>query len=430
MSNVRTPGRSIGRYFPFSVSGAALLALALALLAGSLLSRDPYELVLAAFALLILGSLAALSRMQAQQLEKYPIQWDSANPLVAGREPAEQRVTGIEIKPLLGFRLHFTVAGRLQVGNGASLYLVQTTVASRASGGALPVRLAFPLCGVFACHGVLSIGDIFGLTRSRAGEPFARRLAVCPGPHPESVSVRIDATERSEEKQSQLNSDEDKYYMREYAPGDRFRDINWKTSSRLAQLITRIAPVAQERTKIITVELRNYRAEAPETLDSVAHLSYLKGWLLAFLRQAKASNPDFQFLVATGSGTSRLSSVEDIDAFAQVLSEIHYRSEAPIAQAPTDEIYVFTTPFDRELPAMLQAFPQAKITVFRTLPGDWPAGARRRKVALFRFRDQLPLPGPWAFRREARSSVPGLEATRARVAAQDSLRVGLIDFGE
>ena len=429
MKGFRSTVRAIRYYFPLAPAGSVLGFFAVLLLATSFQTRDPYQIVLSVTALFVLAMLAFLSRIQADQLSKYPIQWDSSQPLVAGPEPSVQRLTGVIVRPFMGFRLHFAVRGRLTVGRRASLFLSQETVASAASpGGEIPVRLVFPLCGLFRAEGVLKVGDIFGLTRAQFGDSYERHLAVIPAAFPEAISVRVEATERSEEKQSQMNSDEEKYYMREYAPGDRFRDINWKSSIRLSQLFTRIAPIAQEQTKIIAVEFRNYRENAPESLESVMHLNHLKSWTLSFLRVVKESNPDFQFVVMSGMGATRLESKDDIERYAAELAELTYQSESveEVAAPPTDEIYLFTTPYDRQLPALLAGYPQKRVNLFRTVSPRAPGSHRRRTLALFHLREQLPIPGLWVFRRDVALEQPGVDQSRARILGEEAVEARVV----
>lgn len=430
MADARSTARSIIYYFPLAPAGSALGIFAVLLLANSFRTRDPYEIVLAVTALFVLVALALLSRLQAGHLARYPIQWDSSRPLVAGSEPTIQRLTGIVARPLLGFRLHFVVHGRLTVGRDASLFLSQESVVGAPSqNGEVPVRLLFPVCGLFHAEGVLKVGDVFGLTRAQFGGSYERHLPVVPAAYPEALSVRVEATERSEEKQSQISSDEEKYYMREYAPGDRFRDINWKSASRLSQLFTRIAPIAQEQTKIIAVELRNYREEAPESLESIMHLNHLKSWLLTFLRVVKEANPDFQFVVSSSRGATTLATMEDVDGYANELAELGFDSQGVELETPaTDEIYIFTTPFDRQLPALFATYPHKRINLFRTVGPDAPGVAKRRSLALFSPREQVPIPGPWVFRRERRLTQPGIDQSRVRLLGQESIEARLVSI--
>ena len=54
------------------------------------------------------------------------------------------------------------------------------------------------------------------------------------------------------------------------------KDINWKTSSRLNQLITRISPLALDKEMLLQISFRHYKFDTKETLSSTLHLEYLK----------------------------------------------------------------------------------------------------------------------------------------------------------
>ena len=411
-----------GFYYPFTITGSALTVLGLVLLVRSLIIKDPYELLLSIAALFVLAALVLLGRLQAGQFAKLRIQWDSSAPVAARSTDSAagaQKLTGVALSPFLWYRLHFSLRGTLTAGRGATMFVSHDQ--SAVGRETIPLELSLPVCGSLDAHGYLSIGDIFGLTRSRFGRPFQRIIAVQPAVFPEPISVHVEAAERTEEKQSQLNSDEDKYYMREYAPGDRFRDINWKTSSRLLQLYTRISPIAQEQTKIIALDFRNYREAASETLESVTHLNHIKSWLLSFLRTVKGENRDFHFHVTTARGLKRLETREDIERFAEELATMPFQSDpGHLGElASTDEIYIFTTPYDKQLPALLHYYPQRRINVYRTLSASWQAGSRRRQLPLFDPKDHLPLPGFWALRREPRLSQPTIEHSAVGIVGQE-----------
>jgi uncharacterized protein (DUF58 family) len=312
------------------------------------------------------------------------------------------------------------------VGRNAWLRVSQEL--STAGDEVVTLPISIPLAGVFDAEGLLSIGDIFGLTRSRFGSPIQRRLSVEPAVFPEEIAIRVEAAEKTEEKQSQFNSDEDKYYMREYSPGDRFRDINWKTSSRLHQLFTKIAPVALEQTKVIAVEFRNYRDSVPETLASVNHLSYLKSWLVSFIRTVREQNPDFRFQIVTGRGIKKVNSKEDLSQFSEELAGMMFQGDPGVVNtlAETDEIFIFTTPYDKLLPVLLPQYPQRTINVIRTLTDGWTGGTARRQLPLFRPSENLDLPGLWALRREKKLTQPGIEHAGARIIAQQVVEARLM----
>jgi uncharacterized protein (DUF58 family) len=264
------------------------------------------------------------------------------------------------------------------------------------------------------------VRDVFGLTRARFGEELERFLTVLPAwitPEPPRL---VEPAGGFEDKSLRKASEEEKYFMREYQPGDRFRDINWKVSSRLQELITRISPVTQEKTRLLSVDFRHYRGEGPESLESVLHLDYLKSWLLAFLRGLKSANERLQFRVRTAAGSRLLATAEDIELFAEELAGLPYQSDPGPGTEEAGELFVFSTPFDKGLPLFLAARPLARALVFRTVRGRAPVGAsagtaagakadvrngRRRsrgdveRVLFLPEASEAFLPGPWALRR-------------------------------
>ena len=259
------------------------------------------------------------------------------------------------------------------MGRGAGVRLARSL--SFAAAGTHPLPLSLPLCGQLSAQGRFSVRDLFGLTRARFGEEPERSLTVLPAwlsPEPPRL---VEPAGGFEDKSLRRASEEEKYFMREYQPGDRFRDINWKVSSRLQELITRISPVTQEKTRLLAVDFRHYRAAGAESLESVLHLDYLKSWLLAFLRGLKSANERLQFRVRTGAGSSLLATEEDIERFAVELSGLHYQSDPGPGVEEAGELFVFSTPFDRGLPLFLAARPLARAQVFRTVRR--PAGIRR-----------------------------------------------------
>jgi hypothetical protein len=207
-----------------------------------------------------------------------------------------------------------------------------------------------------------------------------------------------------EEKSKRQSSEEEKYYMREYMPGDRFRDINWKVSSRLDELITRISPITQEKSTVISVFFRSFREPRAESAESIAHLNVLKSWLLTFLRRMKSDNPALQFRVHAGSSVALLATEEELERFAFELAGLCYQGEGPgvmANEAPESggEAFVFTTPFDRNLGRFLASVASAprRLYLFRTVPARGAGQGQTMQL----FPGPLDfLPGPWVLRRE------------------------------
>jgi uncharacterized protein (DUF58 family) len=417
--------RRAGRLYPFTLAGTMVAAAAFLLIGRGLAKGNPYAVFLALLAVVVLTLLAVAGRLQATACARRQVQWDCSPTLTARRPGTEQAIHGPEARVLPFFRVQFRFTGLLAVGREARVRLARSLSFAGAGTHLLPLHL--PLCGELAARGRFAVRDVFGLTRARFGEELERALTVLPAwiaPEPPRL---VEPAGGFEDKSVRRSSEEEKYFMREYQPGDRFRDINWKVSSRLQELITRISPVTQEKTRLLAVDFRHYRAEGGESLESVLHLDYLKSWLLAFLRGLKSANERLQFRVRTGASAQLLATEEDIERFAGELSGLHYqRDPGPGAEeAPAGELFVFSTAFDRGLAPYLAARPLARARVFRTVRGratstGAPPGteARARKpgrkdtpVERALFPPELTeafLPGFWALRRERAPVVPGL----------------------
>jgi hypothetical protein len=438
--------RRFARYYPLTGAGTVLAAAAFYLAGRGLAQANPYAVFLALLAAVVLGLLVLAGRLQAAALARRQFHWDCSAPLAARRPGTEQSIHGPDVRLLPFYRLQFRFAGRLDVGRGAGLRVVRQV--SFSASGVHPLPLNLPLCGELSARGRFCVRDVFGLTRARFGEEPERTLTVLPAWLAPDVPPLVEPAGGFEEKSQRRSSEEEKYFMREYQPGDRFRDINWKVSSRLQELITRISPVTQEKTRLLSVELRNYRSGARETLESVLHLDYLKSWLLAFLRGLKKANERLQFRVRSGAGSELLATEEDIERFAGVLATLHFQSDpgAGAEEPPAGELFIFSTPFDRALGAYLAARPLAQAHVFRTVhararpapaaalpveqaqadaahaggngqrpPGRTAAGKAAGGTPLARtlfppggdLSDAF-LPGAWIFRRERGPAVPAL----------------------
>jgi hypothetical protein len=384
-----------------------LLVAALYLLGRSIAQENPYGLLLAVAALLVLAALSVTARLQAKAYHRRQVHWhwDSSVPLYARRPGLAQALITESLHTLPFFRIHFNIRGRLKVGRNASLR-IQREIAF-AQGTRHPIGLYFPLCGPLSCAAGFTVRDIFGLSRARFGERLSRRLAVQPASFTQKSIPIPEPSVGFEETSRKRSSDEEKYYMREYLPGDRFRDINWKVSSRLDELITRISPVTQEKTTVLPVVLRNFRDSEAETLESILHLNVIKSWLMAFLRIMNQEHPEMQFRITSASGTWMLQNDEDIERFGWELPGVFFQKEAgSIFQTPVEEeLFVFSTAYDRGLPAFLSYQGQARQYIFRTVAAEQEGPQENTTVVLFQGRCPC-LPGPWVLRREPRLKAP------------------------
>ena len=420
--------RSALHYYPFTLLGTALLAAACYLAGSAFATQNSYEFVLSAAATLVLAMLAADGRLQARRMAAVELSW-KGEPLHA-RTPASIDLTAAGARrPHYFYRLHALATGRLRAGNRAAVHL-RAEVSSASE--QLPLTPELPVCGQLAVRARLAVRDVFGLTRNHLpGRDERRLLTVRPAPLALRSAPTIDATVGDDTTRRTRSADEERYYMREYQPGDRLKDINWKASSRAGELITRISPVSEEQTKLLHMELRHFRPAGPETLDSLLHLNYLKSWLLAFLRAVKSEHEDYTFRVITGTAEYPVETVEEIDELACDLASVTFMPAAEYRpEVQPRELFIFTTAFDAALASYVGRLGDTAIHLYRTVSAlPRRSGTRRdgegERVPLLRQgRLASILPGTWALRRDRFMLGPEIRGPNVRV--EDApLEVGL-----
>lgn len=414
--------------YPFTFTGTLLFIVSLYLIGKAFATQNPYGFILSVAAVVVLVAFAVAGRVQASRFRNVPVEWDSASPLYAANHGLEHDLFLEKIRSLPFFRIHFTLSGKMGVGRGAYMYPHQE-ISSR-GGGRVGIPLFFPLCGVFHARGRFTIQDAFGLTRARFGEALERSITVRPALLQERVFPTVEALDGMEDKSKFKQSDVERYFMREYIPGDRIRDINWKASSRFSELFTRISPVTQEKTKILSVFFRPFRKRGRETATSVAHLNYIKSWLLLFLKTVKQAHSEYQFNVIMGSENTMLETEEDIDQFGLDLSSVFFRHSvseygAELAAQVSGDAFVFTTPYDETMTAFLSGLSGSRVYIFRTTaPGPKSADAPK-KILLFDGASSVLIAGLWIFIKDRRLKNPNLPAEHKSFLLEEPLEVHL-----
>ena len=418
-------------YYPFTISGTILFFFCLWLITNGLINQNPYNIFLSMVGFLILILFSAVGRISAVKITYQEIQWDSGFSVYAELDDQYHRVFLKNIKVPLFYRIHFRIRGKMAVGNGAFCYIFCEF--SSPGKETLEIPLNFSFSGIAHVKGTFSLRDIFGITRARFGPIFSRTLVVRPAPLRAYRESFIRAIGGEEEKTTRKSTEEERYFMREYIPGDRFRDINWKASSRLSQLITRISPHSQEKTKTISVEFRHFWSQNRESRDSIAHLNLLKSALLYFLKKIKGENPGFTFMINTARGGFFLETEEDIENFGNELSTIFFEHEikgntpyynavmanvqgTPIKDALLEykrtqsihpgsnrgEVYIFSTPYDSNLQGILNLYRESEAYLFiTTQERSKSTSEMSRSVKTYitlKLGSSHPISGLWAFR--------------------------------
>lgn len=347
------------RFLPLTILGAPAAAGLMLVLGKSFAASNSYGYFfsLAGFTLIIL--LGVLSHIQARRFSEEEIVWHSRQRLFAGRDPAPHGLELSRGRLLPFFRVSFRLQGAIKAEDTLLGYHKQSGRFKPGEDFTVPIPLRLPFCGSFHAVLTLSVEDIFGLTRSAIGNSVSRVIPVLPGVFNRQVRYKI-AERGSEEKSRIKESEVERYYMREYVPGDRFRDINWKASGRGDKLFTRISPVAQDESTTVTLWVRFYARDLRPSPALLALAEHQKSWVVTFLLRIKEEHPDFLFQVFLNQEEYLLENDEDLEAFAANLGALWFCSPAgDLPPLPGEgRVYLFATSADEACDHVRQLLPR------------------------------------------------------------------------
>jgi uncharacterized protein (DUF58 family) len=406
-----------------------LFGLSLYLTGTAFASGNPYSFLFSILILSVLAILGTVARVQASRLRRARTEWDTSEPIYARRPASSHRVLVTGFTSLPFFRLHFILHGALSAGRDAKFRYHRET---SGKGETISVPLRFPVCGVFHGQGSMAIKDVFGLTRGALENTFTRSIVVRPALISDRDTPKVQA-QRGDENQSRMkSSDIERYFMREYIPGDRHRDINWKASSRFSELFTRISPVTQEKTKIITVHFRPYTSMKSDSLRSVFFLDQSKSALLYFLRAIKKEHGEYNFSVFVGNDLRELETEDDIDAFSTEIASTHFRNpRGEEITNPDDlhpgDVFIFTTAYDTGLPTFLSASMGSQVHIHRVvIPERGKASRPKTRRSLWDGTDEPLIGGRWILRTDPLSSNPSIGVSAGVLLEDDPLEVKIV----
>ncbi len=410
------------RHYPLTTLGTAAALALIAVFINAFRTAASYDLALALLGFAALGVLLIAVRAQLRAYDALECGLQPVGRAAAARGGISFRLSGIERETVLFTRVHAVLNASLEHSADASLRMRREV----SSGGGEPIllRAATPLSGRLRLQVTTELRDVFSLVRAQFGDRLERTELVLPGPPPGVREYDIDSYSAAEEHRRQNRSEHERYYMREYTPGDRLRDINWKASSRLPFLITRVSPQSEEPTTVVQIEVRHYRAAlTPPSLDSVIHLEMLRAWVLWFIRSLSNNAAAIRFRVQTAGTLLEAETEEEIDRVAEHLSTLEFVSPRAAQPAPgrqRGEWFVFSTPFDTTRAARLRGEREHLLATAPApgrgaAPGPGRAAAARageggaaaggaaaggaQVVTVFPGRALSALPGTWALRR-------------------------------
>lgn len=356
----------------FTPVGGAVLVLALVILIRSLFARNSYEIILASFMLVLLLVLGIIGMWKSKKLAQIEPGWKPPYPMTANAGEASVisglGVSGADI-PLF-FRMHFIVRGRFSpCADGKGLWCrFETSVSREETSVRLP--LDFPMSGIFQGEGICRLRDIFGFFSFACGQPLRRTIKVRSAPC-FGTDYFVNAQSGAEDRRNKHSTDEERYYMREYTPGDRFRDINWKSSDKIDTLITRISPDNQEKVSRIEVYFRNFGPAQKPPLEALWLLDRAKARLYHFLRSLMEQHSSFVFDVRCAQGSWEIEDQESLDTFMEELAGLPFSAPQNEGSLPASagELYVFSTACDIALAGFLLACNPRPVSLYLAQPG-------------------------------------------------------------
>lgn len=385
-TKLRAHALRIARYYPFTTIGSIVIAVGIVFVARGTVVGDVYRTSLGVLAILLPVLLAVVGRVQAGRFSEVEATWrvsrDTTATMVAPDECGHLEINARGIRPWFFYRLLARVFGPLQVGHSSRFHFHEEI--ATADGDQIRIPLPFPLPGKALLRGRLEIRDVFGLTRAGLGSEL-RREVTAPAAMPRAPQLtRVVADTGGEESTRTRNPEEERYYMREYIPGDRLRDINWKASSRVRQLFSRVSPETQEQSKTLSIYLRTFADPAERSLEAMVHGAYIRGWLIAFLRTLLREEPDITFHIITARGMHTCSDEDAVDKLSWDLSDLWLDAE-PIGM-PVDrtakQVVVFSTPFDTGLDSFVTRLEKTTVHLFATQLADTAGKPVRGEVGL------------------------------------------------
>lgn len=387
------------RYWPFTLSGSIALGLSFYLLGHAYAASNIYSFILGSLLFIVVAILLFFSIFFSMRLASISFLWESHPQPVAGSRGSEQsiRIEG-ENAPYF-FRFHFMAKALLEAGRECYFRIYRETSCSSAGRVSLPFY--FPVGGNMKVEGGLFLKDILGFTRRPIGGRQRRDISVRSPLLSLRLPSRFHNAAYKEGERRKQPTEEEKYHMREYIPGDRSKDINWKVSIRLNELITRIAYRSQEEDRLYHLEFRNFTFANRDDPVSIMHLSYLKSWLLSFLLLMLRENPNSQFRVVSAKESFTVSDEDTFERFIPLLSSLswsrgrHCQDRDPPG---LKEKFLFSTPFD---PSYNSGYTEgsggaAATYIFRTAMGR---GREAEKLLFLDLDQPFAWPGTWLLRR-------------------------------
>ena len=399
-------------YYPLSKIGSFTFLLSLYTLGYAYTTSNLYALLISIPLLICLILIVFYTRFWYLKQSEVEVVWESGKNLFSRSENSYLIIKINASSPPYFFRYHIVLFAKLIVGRASNLYYF--IEASTSDAGEARLNFYFPLCGNLNIRSYLVLKDILGITRTRLGKYQDRNFIVRPPLLNEKPFIPKFNANTFENQKHQRQSDEEKYFMREYIAGDRIKDINWKSSLRIGELITRISPQAPEKSPLVYIEFRNTTFANKDSIKSLMQLNILKSWLYTFIIHLHRMDSRYKFFIQTAVADFNLNTSSDIENFGVTLGEINYVIKNSWFNSNSNvlEKFIFTTMYDPTL--KLQNQSRINFNIFQVTTPTHLKKSRKGKINFSNIRflqiekssNGLPILGPWIFNKIANSKLP------------------------
>jgi len=254
---------ALKKYYPFTFPGNLLFYFSIFFAGNGFASHNFTAISISMFFLVFIFAIWGWLFFCSRSSKVERLVWKSEGAVDSASYSGNRQVINIECSGLLGrsrnktknksflfLRYSIIVKGRAVTAGNINTFFSKRYRSDNK--GLFDFSFYFPYPGTVSLKASLFIEDIFSLIRINVFNENLKDFTVMPGIKNDVVTDNKFLVKDIITKQRKYDNNTEKYLMREYVPGDLYRDINWKSSSRIDKLFTRISPGGKEESNILT----------------------------------------------------------------------------------------------------------------------------------------------------------------------------------
>ena len=246
-------------------------------------------------------------------------------------------------------RFHIVARLKLSVGRNATIKMNREFMSPNSEN--LQTIWLFPLSGSVVGRQSLYFKDILGLTRIFLGQNRKISFLVEPSAIENYSDKKKSLLPITQAERRKRESDEEKYFIREYAPGDRSKDIHWKSSQRLDILMSKTSVHQETEIEQISIFFSNSKQQSSamrrDHLRSILHLEALKSHLLSYVTDRLSENQIINVLFADEREALVIKENDDLPLLRKMLAQTVYTIDTKKSSLHNKKNWkIFTTPYD------------------------------------------------------------------------------------